>query len=150
MISASWVGFEDPHSSIDHFEWCIGTAKDNCEITSFKNSYLSADVYVSSLMLPLNTHLYLSVRAFNNVNLSTIAYSHAFKVDTSPPKILTHPKIHILTSPCTTSTSIQYDNSVLQVSWLFVDDESRVSHHVVSLKAIMGKKYHMKGSFTKT
>lgn len=91
-------------------------------------------------MLPLNTHLYLSVRAFNNVNLSTIAYSHAFKVDTSPPKILKHPKIHILTSPYTTSTSIQYDNSVLQVSWLFVDDESRISHHVVSLKSHHGKK----------
>lgn len=91
-------------------------------------------------MLPLNTHLYLSVRAFNNVNLSTIAYSHAFKVDTSPPKFLKHPKIHILTSPYTTSTSIQYDNSVLQVSWLFVDDESRISHHVVSLKSHHGKK----------
>lgn len=91
-------------------------------------------------MLPLNTDLYLSVMAFNNANLSTKTYSHAFKVDTSPPKVLTHPKIHLLTSPYTTSNSIQYDNSILQVSWLFIDDESRISRHVVSLKSHQGKK----------
>lgn len=91
-------------------------------------------------MLPLNTDLYLSVMAFNNANLSTKTYSHAFKVDTSPPKVLTHPKIHLLTSPYTTSNSYQYDNSILQVSWLFIDDESRISRHVVSLKSQHGKK----------
>ena len=117
-ISASWVGFEDPHSSLDHFEWCIGTTRRNCDILPYRNSLLSNDIFQSSLILPLKTEMFLSVMAVNNVNLTVKASPHAFKVDNTPPNIISQPKFRPIKSPFTETSGIQYHSSLLRLSWL--------------------------------
>ncbi|XP_061166364.1 uncharacterized protein LOC133175283 [Saccostrea echinata] len=144
-IMASWVGFEDPHSSVEHFEWCIGTKKENCDILPYRNSFLSNDIYLPSLWLPLKTDLFVSVMAFNNVNLTTNISSHAFRVDETPPIVISQPKIHTFKSPLTEATQIQYDDSILKLSWLFSDKESRISHHFITLSSHHNKKVPYEG-----
>ena len=97
----------------------------------YRNAFLSNDVYMPSLRLPLNTKMYVSVMAYNNVNLTIQGNSHAFKVDVTPPVTISRPKVHLITSPFTQKKNIQYDNSVLKLSWLFNDDERKISHHTI-------------------
>ncbi|XP_062581992.1 uncharacterized protein LOC134243764 [Saccostrea cucullata] len=144
-IMASWVGFQDPHSSVEHCEWCIGTTKEICDILPFRNSFLSNDVYLPSLWLPLRTDLFVSVMAYNNVNLTTNISSHAFRVDDTPPKVISQPKIHTLKSPLSEATQIQYDNSIIKLSWLFSDKESSISHYSISLKSHHNKRVPYEG-----
>lgn len=120
----------DPHSDIDHFEWCIGIRPGNCQIKHFQNIMLSNRITRTGLSLPNSTNLYLTVRAFNRVGLFTERSSPKFQIDSSPPTVIVRPEF--ITDGLSLVNDTQFDNSVIKVRWQFEDLESSIiRHHVI-------------------
>lgn len=133
MIGAKWFGFHDPHSSIDHYEWCAGTVQlDN--LVPWTQSY-TEEVAVTSLSSPLPTdkRIYTTVKAYNRAGLWVVASSDGFVVDTTPPNVIRPPMFEVDGRSLKDGT--QYSRSVLQASWKFRDDESPVKSHVLAVSA---------------
>ena len=91
MISAKWVGFQDPHSGIERFDWCIGTDIEKCNIQSYTNSLLSNSITFTGTTLNENVDYFVTVRAINKAGLSTSRSSSLFLVDTTPPYLVRKP-----------------------------------------------------------
>ena len=132
FLIARWIGFQDPHSSISHFEFCIGRQPSNCDVSTRENVFLAQSVTKTGLNLPNNTHLYATVNACNRLNLCKERSSELFMVDTSPPEIALKP---MFVSQTTNSKIIyQSDKSVVKIKWKFIDNGSPIVSHTILLK----------------
>ena len=72
------------------------------------------------------------VKAFNNAGLDVKQKSERFRIDTTPPLVLLKPSISSLEESKTSNR--QWDKSLIRVSWKFVDEESSIMKHIVSLR----------------
>ena len=135
MISSKWLGFQDPHSSIDHFEWCLGSHTGKCDVHNFTNCMLSNSITFTGLKLSENKDYYVTVKATNRAGLYITRSSMAFSIDTTPPYVVQKP--HFVTSRMGISfrNNTQWDNSLLRLQWSFADDESPISEQTIILKS---------------
>jgi hypothetical protein len=133
LLTAQWIGFQDPHSDLDHFEWCISTHTDKCDITDFENVLLTERATKTSVNLPENKDLYVIVKAYNQVGLYSQQSSEKFQVDTTPPVEDIAPYIDY--SQFSHRPGTQYDNSVLIARWKFTEKESFIISNEIILKS---------------
>ena len=127
-----WTGFTDPQSGLDHFEACIGTVPGKCDVTSNFNCLLASSHIKTGLDLPKNTDLYVTITAYNKVNMNMSEASNHFRVDSSPPIIQTKPKF-FRNYTSFENVSAQWEKSLLRIYWKFIDHESPIVRHVVTL-----------------
>ncbi|XP_062573120.1 uncharacterized protein LOC134235054 [Saccostrea cucullata] len=132
-ISAQWIGFQDPHSDLDHFEFCLSKKNYSCDITSFENVLLTNRITKSGVSLPIGTNLYVILRAYNRVGLYTQRFSEKFRVDTSPP--LEVEKAGIDNSQFSYRHGTQYEPSIIIVRWNFSELESHIESNEIILKS---------------
>ena len=135
MISVQWMGFQDPHSGIDHFEWCVGSHTGTCDVLDFKDCLLSNSVTFTGVSLADDKDYYVTVKATNRVGLSTSRSSMSFAVDTTPPYLVEKP--HFVTSRMGISyrNNTQWDNSLLRLKWSFHSNQSPISEQIIILKS---------------
>lgn len=133
-IEVYWVGFHDPHSDIDHYEVCISSSiTPLCDIRAFTNAHLFTQKHWTGIDLPTKTSLYATVRVFNEVGLYTDLTSDRFIVDDTPPLCTSTPEFTSGRSDVSADTTVQWDVSVLTVSWMFTDDDSPIIKHKISV-----------------
>lgn len=131
-VHIQWTGFEDAQSEIERFEVCIGSTKRECNVVRRFNALLHSNIIRSNLSLPVNTELFASVWAFNKVGLNVSESSNGFYIDESPPVTNTRPTFNIDETSLRGYTT-QWDRSLLKLNWEFVDKESPIVHHKISL-----------------
>ena len=127
-----WAGFEDPQSGIDRFEACIGTSPGRCNVTPVFNCLLASSHIKTNLNMPEKTDLFVTVTAHNKNNVSVSKSSKRFRVDATPPKVLRKPLFY-RKFVSHQNSSAQWEKSVLRISWKFVDNESPIIRHVITL-----------------
>jgi len=132
-VHLHWYGFEDPQSGIEHFEACIGTKAGECDIEPKFNCLLQSNILKTGLKLPANKNLYATVVAFNNVGMKVEQSADAFRVDDSPPSIVSRPSF-ILDYKNIQGFWVQWDPSLLGIKWEFKDNESPIIEHTVTVK----------------
>ncbi|XP_078574183.1 uncharacterized protein LOC144860694 [Branchiostoma floridae x Branchiostoma japonicum] len=132
-IRAHWFNFHDPHTGISHYEWKVGTGVGTGDILPFRRLHLTEQAFASGLdpPLPLGVPLFVTVRAYNKAGLWVERSSNGFIVDNSPPSAVTDPKIESTVGSAVPGTQVWRDT--LQATWYFVDQESPLHHHVVTL-----------------
>ena len=133
-MSASWVGFNDRQSGIDHYEWCLGTTPGACQLLSFENIMLSNRLTRTGMDLPISTALYVTIRAFNKIGLSVERTSAKFQIDISPPVLIRKPIFNTEVHKVSLINGTQFDKSLLLIEWQFQDLESSVVKQHVSLE----------------
>ena len=154
MISIKWMGFQDPHSDIDHFKWCIGTVIGKCDVKDFTNCLLSNSITFTGINLKENKEYFVTIKATNRAGLSTTRSSMPFSIDTSPPYLVDKPHFVTLGMGISYKNDTQWDNSLLRLEWSFGDDESPISYqsiifkshkngHTVVEKTMMGNQKHV-------
>ncbi|KAK3093029.1 hypothetical protein FSP39_010221 [Pinctada imbricata] len=135
LITAQWIGFQDPHSEIVHFKWCIGTVPSKCDVQDFQNCLLSDSITISNVKLREQTPYYITVEATNGVGLTTNRSSSSFMVDTTPPYMTKRP-VFVTKDKCVSHRDYtQFDNSVLFIEWSFEDDESHIADQTIILRS---------------
>ena len=128
-----WVGFSDPESGIDHFEACIGSVAESCDIHPYFNCLLSSSITKTELNIPGDRDIYVTVKAINKVGILTLTSSDGFRIDNTAPTVVERPAIVMLYN-YVDNEGFQYDPSVLRVQWSFGDSESPIVNHHVTLK----------------
>ncbi|XP_022088109.1 uncharacterized protein LOC110977889 isoform X2 [Acanthaster planci] len=105
VVSASWHGFVDLESYIDHYEWCVGQTSNPTDDSILPCTDVGIHLSASTtLVLPLNegNRYYSKVAAVDAAGLqSEMISSDGFVVDTSPPEPLEHILLgeNLLTNP---------------------------------------------------
>lgn len=127
-----WSGFEDPQSGIDHFEVCIGTQKEKCDVQSMFSTLLQSNVFKAGLSLPINKSLFATVIVFNKVGMNTSQTSDSFQVDNTPPIAITKPKF-VRDFHERETIEVQWDKSILNIVWEFADNDSYIASQRVTL-----------------
>ncbi|XP_069118470.1 uncharacterized protein [Argopecten irradians] len=129
-----WVGFFDSHSDIVHYEVCISNNPDPlCDVIPLTNAHLTTEHLFTDLDLPLQSPLYATVFAYNKVGLNTNMTSDMFTIDVTPPVSTQIPVFTSSTANISVNTSAQWDTSLLQISWMFTDNESPITRHKLSV-----------------
>ncbi|XP_052788827.1 uncharacterized protein LOC128223594 [Mya arenaria] len=131
-LRLQWAGFEDPQSDIDHFEVCLGRQKNMCDIVPLFNALLRSNMIKSDLSLPINTFIFATVWAFNGVGMNVSSASDAILVDITAPYNKIKPSIKHDYNTIKDKTA-QWEKSIIRVFWEFVDDESPILNHEISL-----------------
>ena len=117
---------------MDHYEVCLGTEPGSCDIVPLFSALLSTNHILTGLDLPLNTRLYATVFGYNKNKQSSIAASNYFIVDVSPPVIRDIPTF--VTHPSwPEQIAVHWEKSVINLRWKFVDDESNIARHLITL-----------------
>ncbi|XP_060567738.1 uncharacterized protein LOC132726438 [Ruditapes philippinarum] len=111
---------------------CIGTSPENCDILERTNCLLRSNIIKTGLSLPLHTPVFATVTAFNKLSLNVTKSSDSFFVDETPPLVLTRP-FFIVEENNNPWKIGQWDRSVLHIQWEFIDEESPIVRHYVSL-----------------
>ena len=132
-ITARWVGFQDPQSGLEYFEWCLGTIKGTCDLLAMENVQLSTSILKAGLGLPLIIEMFVTVRATNRNGMSVLRSSEAFRIDMSPPVLLTKPIFVLDQMVLSEKVNTQWENSIIRLEWMFSDNESSVTEHSVTL-----------------
>jgi hypothetical protein len=130
-VHIRWIGYEDPQSGIDHYEYCLGTKPLLCDALSFQPCLLESSIIKTGLNLTHGNSYYASVKAFNRVGLSVTTVSDSFTIDNTPPVIIETSTFH---TDGMAGLEAQWDRSVLKVTWKFIDDESKIAFHIITLK----------------
>ena len=89
MVSARWWGFNDPQSQIAHYEWRVGTtprADDVLKASRVHHSEFAIAVLEDPL--PVNTTIYITVRAYNRAGMWIERTTNGFVVDDTKPVLL--------------------------------------------------------------
>ncbi|KAL3857349.1 hypothetical protein ACJMK2_012025 [Sinanodonta woodiana] len=132
-LSAQWIGFADLQSDIHHFEYCITDNRLHCDVLNWTNCLVSNAIFRSGLNLPVDTPLFLRVRAFNHVGLSAEATSNPFQVDITAPIITLKPRFVNDKMQVSNRTGSQWEDSLLRLQWKFQDNESKIKKHIIKL-----------------
>ena len=134
LLNVRWAGFHDPHSGMQNFVYCIGTALGLCDVLSWQSALDETSTVVTGVNLPSNKLLYVTVKGFNNVGLNITASSSGFLIDDTPPIIQSEPRLlnsdntEVMTKVMTTA-----DCSLLHVHWSFKDDESPIVEQFIRI-----------------
>ncbi|XP_052788798.1 uncharacterized protein LOC128223561 [Mya arenaria] len=131
-LKLQWAGFEDPQSDIDHFELCLGRQKNMCDIVPSFNALLHSYMIKSNISLPINTPIFATVWAFNGVGMNVSSASDAILVDVTAPYNKIKPSIMLDYNTVKDKTA-QWEKSIIKVFWEFLDDESPIFNHELSL-----------------
>jgi len=131
-LHIQWAGFEDPQSDIDRFEVCVGRRTMECDVVYRFNALLHSNIIRSNVSLPTKTELYATVWAFNKVGMHSSGSSNGFVVDESAPILKRKPTFNI-GETSTKGNTAQWDRSLLRLDWKFVDQESPITSHKLSL-----------------
>ncbi|KAI8510730.1 hypothetical protein Bbelb_116460, partial [Branchiostoma belcheri] len=87
-VSASWDRvFMDTESGMSYYEWCVGSQPGHCDVMALTRTESEEAVSDSALDLRLQEGhaYYISVMGYNGAGLSSVAFSWAAVVETSPP-----------------------------------------------------------------
>ncbi|XP_078682420.1 uncharacterized protein LOC144916894 [Branchiostoma floridae x Branchiostoma belcheri] len=87
-VSASWDRvFMDIESGMSYYEWCVGSQPGHCDVMALTRTESEEAVSDSALDLRLQEGhaYYISVMGYNGAGLSSVAFSWAAVVETSPP-----------------------------------------------------------------
>ncbi|WAR31813.1 hypothetical protein MAR_034355 [Mya arenaria] len=131
-LKLQWAGFEDPQSDIDHFEVCLGRQKNLCDIVPSFNALLHSYMIKSNISLPINAPIFATVWAFNGVGMNVSSASDAILVDVTAPCSKIKPSIMLDYNTVKDKTA-QWEKSIIKVFWEFLDDESPIFNHELSL-----------------
>ncbi|XP_052235488.1 uncharacterized protein LOC127847524 isoform X3 [Dreissena polymorpha] len=130
-----WAGFEDPQSGIHHFELCLGTVIELCDLVPYFDTLLHSNIIKTGIDLPINRRLYASVIAFNRVGLNATRSSDYFIIDTTKPIVRMAPSfLHGNTMKLQNTSAVSFEKSKLHVVWKFEDRESTIIQHILTLK----------------
>ncbi|XP_078585869.1 uncharacterized protein LOC144867679 [Branchiostoma floridae x Branchiostoma japonicum] len=132
-VRAHWFNFHDPHTGISHYEWRVGTGRGSGDVFPSRRLHLTEQAFASGLDTPLSLGipLFVTVRAYNKAGLWAERSSNGFIVDNSPPSVVTDPKIDSTAGSVITGTQVW--RGTLRATWDFVDHESPLQYHIVSL-----------------
>ncbi|XP_078597675.1 uncharacterized protein LOC144873854 [Branchiostoma floridae x Branchiostoma japonicum] len=130
-LAAHWYGFNDPHSGLSHYEWRAGTTPGGSNIVGVTQLHLTNVAVKTALSLPVNTDIYITVRAYNRVGMSVETTSNGFRVDTSAPTVTT--AVHFDHTHGSLVSGTQTWRSAVKIRWRFDDSESLVVDQHVSL-----------------
>ncbi|CAC5398105.1 unnamed protein product [Mytilus coruscus] len=132
-LHATWIGFEDPQSGIDHFEVCIGTQPLICDIMKHWNVSLSSSFVKTQLGLKDDVPMFVTVRACNKVELCVERSSQSFIIDDTPPVLITRPFIESINDNQSSIVQIISDPSFFKLRWKFDDDRSPIVRTTISI-----------------
>ncbi|VDI52034.1 Hypothetical predicted protein, partial [Mytilus galloprovincialis] len=132
-LHATWIGFEDPQSGIDHFEVCIGTTPLLCDIMDRWNVSLSSSFVKTHLELKNDVPMFVTVRACNKLRLCVNRSSQSFIIDDTPPVLINRPFIEGLNGNQSSILQIISDPSFFKLRWKVVDDRSPIVRTTVSI-----------------
>ncbi|XP_038051300.1 uncharacterized protein LOC119724354 isoform X2 [Patiria miniata] len=133
-LRAHWWGFHDPHSGLSHYEWHAGMAPGAEDILPSTRIELSEDALVflsDSDKMPANTDIYVTVRAYNQLGMWIEATSNGFRVDSSPPDVMSAPAVDQTLGMAVRNTQVLQD--LIRFSWKFSDPESGIKDQFVSV-----------------
>ncbi|WAR31796.1 hypothetical protein MAR_034338, partial [Mya arenaria] len=131
-LKLQWAGFVDPQSDIDHFQVCLGRQQNVCDIVPTFNALLHSYLIKSNISLPINTPIFATVWAFNGVGMNVSSASDAILVDITAPYNKIKPSI-MLDYNVVMDKIAQWEKSIIKVFWEFLDDESPILNHELSL-----------------
>ncbi|WAR31803.1 hypothetical protein MAR_034345 [Mya arenaria] len=131
-LRLQWAGFEDPQSDIDHFEVCLGRQKNMCDIVPAFNALLQSYMIKSNISLPINMPCFATVWAFNGVGMNVSSASDAILVDVTAPYNTIKPSIKLDYNTIKDNIA-QWEKSIISVFWEFLDDESPILNHELTL-----------------
>ena len=134
FIGLYWTGFEDPQSGMSHYDACIGTTPDNCDIVPKFDCLLTTSHIQGSIDLPIGKELFAVVTGYNKNNQGVTKASKHFIVDASPPYVSVVPNFDTSITGLKNNTTGQWEKSVLKLFWLFADSESPITRHIITLK----------------
>ncbi|XP_071123054.1 uncharacterized protein [Mytilus edulis] len=139
-ISAKWYGFDDPQSGLEKYAWRAGTTKGGTDIIPATVLHLTetAAIYNTSLGLPLNQRIFVTVRAYNKVGLWSESTSNGFLVDTSAPVITKTPTF---SADFGIKELTQVYRTSMKVEWTVDDDESFIKRQFLSVKSHIGGEF---------
>ncbi|XP_022100380.1 uncharacterized protein LOC110984469 isoform X2 [Acanthaster planci] len=132
-LQAHWWGFHDPHSGLSHYEWRAGTTPGAADIFPSTRIELSEGALIFlpvSDQLPVDTDIYITVRAYNRVSAWSEATSNGFRVDSSPPDVVDPPAAK---SKGVAVQNTQVLRDVIHISWKFRDPESGIKDQYISV-----------------
>ena len=87
-LTASWSGFSDATSGIDHYEYSLGTDPGGTDIVNWSDNGTAVSITVSGLSLTEFQVYYWNVRAVDLVgNISTVVSTDGIGIDTIIPVI---------------------------------------------------------------
>ncbi|XP_022103276.1 uncharacterized protein LOC110986013 isoform X2 [Acanthaster planci] len=94
VISASWHGFVDLESYIDHYEWCVGQTSNPADNGILRCTDVGVQLSASQILaFPLTDGIryYSKISVFDAAGLQSVSVaSDGFVVDTTPPVPLEH------------------------------------------------------------
>ncbi|XP_076106390.1 uncharacterized protein LOC143075038 [Mytilus galloprovincialis] len=132
-LHATWIGFEDPQSGIDHFTVCIGTTPLLCDITDRWNVSLSSSFVKTQLELKDDVPMFVTVKACNKVELCVKRSSQSFIIDDTAPVLINRPFIESVNGNQSSILQIMSDPSFFKLRWKFVDDRSPIVRTTISI-----------------
>ena len=118
---------------MDHFDVCIGSSVNSCDIMERMNVQLSLSFLRSNLNMTTGNDMFVTVRACNKVNMCTQRSSPIFVVDNTPPVLITKPEVKSIHQDISGSHHVISDPSFFKVSWLFKDSESPITRTTLSI-----------------
>ncbi|KAK7483107.1 hypothetical protein BaRGS_00025675, partial [Batillaria attramentaria] len=132
-LPVQWTGFSDPQTGIQEFWWCVGTTSEGCDVIPVTQTLLSRATVRAGLTLPTATPLYVTVRARNPAGLDAVHVSDSFTVDPTPPEVVIGP--NFLSPRDGSGIDSQWDRSVIRLGWQFVDPDSPLVSHTISIRS---------------
>jgi len=116
-LHSSWTSSADPQSGIKEYQYAIGTVKGATDLVSWSSNGLSLDVTRTGLSLTEGQAYYITVKAINGVNLSSVGYSDGIIVDSIAPQIsITSPQNGSVSTTQTITVSGTIDDNQASVS----------------------------------
>ncbi|VDI12754.1 Hypothetical predicted protein [Mytilus galloprovincialis] len=134
-LHATWIGFEDPHSGIDHFEVCIGTQPLLCDIMKHWNVSLSSSFLKTQLGLKDDVPMFVTITACNKVELCVERSSQSFMIDDTPPVLIIQPYVESVKNNSSNIRQIISDPSFFKIRWRFYDDRSPIIRTTISIQS---------------
>ena len=88
LLTSTWDEFEDAESTLDRYDWCVGTSKGQCDVLALKSVGVKPKGAAIVKRLTSGKVLYATVYAVNGVGLKTRLVSEECKVISIAPKLV--------------------------------------------------------------
>ncbi|XP_063415906.1 uncharacterized protein LOC134697555 [Mytilus trossulus] len=143
FISAKWYGFDDAQSGLEKYEWRVGTKPGYDDIVPTIELHLTEtaallDSSSYNLSLPINTRMYITVRAYNKAGLWAESSSSGFSVDDTPPVLS---KVPTFSNDFGITDLTQIYRTTMKVEWEVEDAESFIKRQYLSIKSHIGGEF---------